>query len=143
MTAVGDLYRAVVLEHGKRPRNVGRLPRATHAADGDNPLCGDALHVEVALDGDVLVALRFEGESCVLATASASLMTERLSGATAAQARRVIDAMEALCTRGEGGLVGDEAALGDLRAFADVYRHPVRVGCATLPWRTLKSALGD
>jgi nitrogen fixation NifU-like protein len=137
MTAATDLYQRVVLDHGKHPRNVGRLADATHAADGDNPLCGDALHVEVAAAGDRLTALRFEGESCLLATASASLMTERLTGRTIAEAARAIDAMEALCA----GRGGDDADLGELRAFATVHRHPVRVQCATLPWRTLRRAL--
>lgn len=139
MTAVADLYRAVVLEHGKRPRNVGPLAGATHAADGENPLCGDALHVGLALDGDHLTAVRFEGESCLLATASASLMTEWLDGRTVAEASRLIAQMERVCADG----VIDEAptALVDLRPFADVHRHPVRVQCALLPWRTLQRAL--
>ena len=143
MSAVADLYRALVLEHGKRPRHVGRLAQATHAADGENPLCGDALHVELTLKDDVLEALCFEGESCVLATASASLMTERLIGTRSSEARRLINEMEALCVHGTRPISGDGDGLGDLRAFADVHRHPVRVGCATLPWRTLRRALGD
>jgi nitrogen fixation NifU-like protein len=143
MTAVADLYRAIVIDHGKRPRNVGRLAQATQAADGDNPLCGDTIHVELALDGDVLVAMRFAGESCLLATASASLMTERLTGATTSEARRLIDDMEAFCARGVRPISTDGDALGDLLAFADVHRHPVRVGCATLAWCTLRRALGD
>ena len=140
MTAASDLYQTVVLDHGKRPRNVGRLAAATHAADGENPLCGDALHVEVARVDDRLTALRFEGESCLLATASASLMTERLRGRTVAEAREAIAIMERLC--GQGDDDREHAALGELRAFATVHRHPVRVQCATLPWRTLQRALG-
>lgn len=139
MTAVGDLYRAVVLEHGKRPRNVGGLDGATHAADGDNPLCGDAVRIAVAVDGERLTALRFQGECCLLATASASLMTEQLAGRTVAEAGRLIAAMQGLCTRGAADEVGQE--LADLRAFADVHRHAVRIQCATLPWRTLQRAL--
>jgi nitrogen fixation NifU-like protein len=143
MTAVADLYRAVILEHGKRPRNVGRLAHATLAADGDNPLCGDALHLEIELDGAVLVALRFDGESCVVATASASLMTERLTGATTAEARLLSADMATLCATGSCPGSDGEPGLGELRVFADVHRHPVRVSCATLPWRTLRTALGD
>lgn len=139
MTAVAELYRALVLEHGKRPRNVGGLPHPTHAADGDNPLCGDAMRVEVRCVDDVLTALRFRGESCILATASASLMTEQLTGVAVAAARRAITCMEALAARG----TAPPEALRVLAAFADVHRHPVRIGCATLPWRTLASALGD
>ncbi len=139
MTAVADLYRAVVLEHGKRPRNVGRLAGATHTADGDNPLCGDALHVGVTLDADRVTAVRFEGESCLLATASASLMTEWLADRTVAEARRLIAQMERVC--GQGEIDQATPALVDLRPFADVHRHPVRVQCALLPWRTLQRAL--
>jgi nitrogen fixation NifU-like protein len=143
MTAVADLYPAVILEHGKRPRNMGRLAHATHTADGDNPLCGDMIHLEIELDGDVLVALRFDGESCVLATASASLMTGRLTGVTTAAARRLRAAMETLCATGDSRGLDGEPALEELRVFAELHRHPVRVSCATLPWRTLRMALGD
>ena len=141
MSAATDLYRAVVVEHGKHPRNVGQLAGATHVADGENPLCGDALQVAVQVADERLVTVRFAGESCAIATASASLMTERLAGATLLEARRIADAMEALCSTGVR--LGPEAedALGDLVAFADVHRHPVRVACATLPWRTLRAAL--
>ncbi len=139
MTAVADLYRAVVLEHGKRPRNVGRLDGATHAADGENPLCGDALHVAVALDGDRLKAVRFEGESCLLATAAASLMTEWLAGRTVGEARQLMAEMERVCAGGE--VHEASTTLADLRPFADVHRHLVRVQCALLPWRTLQRAL--
>lgn len=137
--SVAALYRAVVLEHGKRPRNVGALAGATHAADGDNPLCGDVVRVEIVRDGDTLAALGFDGEGCVLVTASASLMTERLRGRTVVDARALATAMERWCADGWG----DADALGELAAFGDVHRHPARVACALLPWRTLVRALGD
>jgi nitrogen fixation NifU-like protein len=141
MTAAVDLYRGVVLEHGKRPRNRGPLPSATHAADGDNPLCGDAMRVEVACRDALLTAIGFTGESCVVATASASLMTERLTGATQTEAARLIGVVRALCAGGVDAIGEARMLLGELEAFADVHRHPVRVGCATLPWRTLERAL--
>lgn len=141
MTAVADLYRAVVLEHGKRPRHRGPLANATHAAEGDNPLCGDALRVEVVLAGDRLAAVAFTGESCVVATASASLMSERLRGCTRDEVARLAAAMEMLCTTGDAGDADATRALGDLAAFAGVHRHPVRVSCALLGWRVLRQAL--
>ena len=143
MTAAVDLYHAVVLEHGKRPRNRGPLPSATHAADGDNPLCGDAMRVELEWRDARLSAIGFTGESCVLATASASLMTERLTGATKAEAARLVGVVQALCAEGVDAIGEARPLLGELEAFGDVHRHPVRVGCATLPWRTLERALGD
>jgi len=136
MSDADRLYRGLVVEHGKRPRNVGRLADATHAADGDNPLCGDALRVELRVDGERVAAVRFTGECCAIATASASLMTERLTGTTRDESARLAARMEQLCATGAGA-----AELGDLAAFADVHRHPVRVGCALLPWRTLRDAL--
>ncbi len=142
MTAVGDLYRAVVLAHGKHPRNVGHLADATHRADGDNPLCGDSIRVEVACRGGVVAAVRFTGESCVVATAAASVMSERLAGVTVEAAARLIAAIETLCATGSDAGFDAAAPIGELAAFADVHRHPVRVGCATLPWRTLARALG-
>jgi nitrogen fixation NifU-like protein len=141
VSAVADLYRAVVVEHGRRPRNVGILATATHVADGDNPLCGDVVRVAVEVADDRLVAIRFSGESCAIATASASLMSERLTGLGLRDAAHVADAMAVLCATGVRLGPDLEAALGDLVAFADVHRHPVRVGCAMLPWRTLRVAL--
>jgi nitrogen fixation NifU-like protein len=139
VTVVDDLYRAVVVEHGKRPRHRGPVPHATHAAEGDNPLCGDAIRVEVAMRGDTLEVLGFTGESCAIATASASLMCERLAGQPTGDALRLAAAMDGLCSR---GAVDDAEPLGDLQAFAEVHRHPVRVSCALLAWRVLRSALG-
>lgn len=138
MTVVDDLYRAVVLDHGKRPRHRGPLAGATHAAEGDNPLCGDAIRVELAMRGDVLVALGFSGESCAIGTASASLMCERLTGQSAAAAHQLAHAMDELCS---AGAADDAKGLGDLLAFAAVHRHPVRVSCALLAWRVLREAL--
>jgi nitrogen fixation protein NifU and related proteins len=144
VTVVDDLYRTVVLEHGKRPRHRGPVAQATHAAEGDNPLCGDALRVEIALRDDVLVAVGFTGESCAIATASASLMSEQLAGLTPAETSRLADAMESLCTTGASGDAERDRLLGELLAFAEVHRHPVRVACATLAWRIMRRALsGD
>ncbi len=138
MTVVDDLYRAVVLEHGKRPRHRGPLPNATHVAEGDNPLCGDAIRVEVSLRDDTLAAVGFTGESCAIGTASASLMCEHLAGRSMGAALRLAAAMDALCAQ---GAADDPEGLGDLVAFADVHRHPVRVSCALLAWRVLRRAL--
>lgn len=141
MTAVDDLYRRVVLDHGKRPRHRGPVAGATHAAEGDNPLCGDALRVELVIDGDRVRAVGFTGESCAIATASASLMSERVRDCGQAEARRVAAAMEALCTAGAPDGAAAARALGDLMAFAGVHRHPVRIACALLAWRVLRRAL--
>ncbi len=132
MTAVDDLYRRVVLDHGKRPRHRGPVAGATHAAEGDNPLCGDALRVELVIDGDRVRAVGFTGESCAIATASASLMSERVRDCGQAEARRVAAAMEALCTAGAPDGAAAARALGDLMAFAacTATRCESRVRCS-------------
>jgi nitrogen fixation NifU-like protein len=147
-----DLYRTVILDHGRRPRNLGRLARATHRADGDNPLCGDTIRLELELDGGTVRRAGFEGAACMVATASASLMTESLTGRTPAEALALAERVEALSAgrpAGAGAGAGTETGggtpeveLGELAALAGVRHHPLRVRCATLPWQALRRALG-
>ena len=85
-----ELYRDVILDHNKRPRNFGRLDPADAQADGHNPLCGDRLSVFVKMDGDRIEDLRFEGKGCAISTASASLMTEAVKGKDKAADRRAV-----------------------------------------------------
>jgi nitrogen fixation NifU-like protein len=143
MSDLRELYQEVILDHSKRPRNFGRLADATHQADGDNPLCGDKIHLELALDGDRVKDVRFEGQGCAISTASASLMTEALKGRTLAEVRTLFHQMHETCT----GQPDAEAAglepldLGKLAVFEGVRQYPLRVKCATLAWHTLRNAL--
>jgi nitrogen fixation NifU-like protein len=134
---LADLYRDVIVDHNRSPRNRGRLPDATHRADGDNPLCGDRLHLDLALDGDVIRDLRFDGSGCAISTASASLMGEAVKGRTRAEASEIFGAVHGMLT---GGPV-DTARLGKLAALAGVREFPARVKCASLCWHTLNAAL--
>ena len=136
-----ELYRTVILDHGKRPRHRGRLADATHAADGENPLCGDAVHVDLEVESDTVRAIAFDGEGCVVAIASASLMAESLKGKTRSQARALADRVEGLCAGAVGSGTGSNAALGELEVLAGVRQYPVRVKCATLAWQTMRRAL--
>ena len=131
-----ELYRDVIVDHNRSPRNRGRLAQATHHAVGDNPLCGDRLRLDLALDGDVIADLRFEGSGCAISTASASLMSEAVKGLSRAEAGRLFDAVHRMLT-GTGG----EAAPGKLAALAGVREFPARVKCASLCWHTLRAAL--
>lgn len=131
------LYQDIVLEHNRAPRNFGVLPGHTHAADGANPLCGDALHVElVARDGRIEV-LRFSGESCAITTATASMLSEMVADAAALDALRA--RFEAML-RAEPG-APEDPALGPLNALAELRRYPARWKCALLPFATLGAAL--
>lgn len=134
---LADLYRDVIVDHNRRPRNRGRLPGATHSAVGNNPLCGDQLHVEVELAGDVIRDLRFEGSGCAISTASASLMSEAVKGKSRAEAAELFASVHRMLTGNSAGAAG----LGKLAALAGVREFPVRVKCASLCWHTLNAAL--
>jgi nitrogen fixation NifU-like protein len=135
-----DLYRDVIIDHNRQPRNFGRLEKADAHAEGFNPLCGDRLDLYVALDGDRISDLRFEGKGCAISVASASLMTETLKGRTRADAQRYFDAVHALLTRAD---YTPDMDLGKLAALSGVREFPVRVKCASLCWHTLNAALAN
>lgn len=135
-----ELYQEMILDHHKHPRNFGRLASANRHAEGFNPLCGDRITVYAQVDGDTIKDLSFEGSGCAICMASASLMTDELSG-------RNIDTAEALYVRfhdlvtGESAKAPDLDVLGKLAVFLGVREFPVRVKCATLPWHALRAAL--
>ena len=135
---LNDLYRDVILDHNRRPRNFGGLEPADASVEGFNPMCGDRLTVRLKLDDDKISDIRFEGQGCAISTASASLMTEAVKGRTRADALRLFDRVHQLLT--------DDAAppaeeLGKLAALSGVREYPARVKCASLCWHTLASAL--
>jgi nitrogen fixation protein NifU and related proteins len=134
-----DLYRDVILDHNRRPRNFGRLEGAAQHAEGHNPLCGDRLTVSVSLDGERIGDIRFEGSGCAISTASASLMTEAFKGKELAAVRELFAKVHALLTQPDG--TPDAASLGKLAALSGVREFPARIKCASLCWHTLNAAL--
>jgi nitrogen fixation protein NifU and related proteins len=135
-----DLYRDVILDHHRSPRNFGRLDSADGRAEGHNPLCGDRLSLTVRLNGDRIDDIRFEGTGCAISTASASLMTEAVKGKDRAAVRELFNKVHALLTQPQAP---PEASLGKLAALTGVREFPVRVKCASLCWHTLNAALGQ
>jgi nitrogen fixation NifU-like protein len=133
-----DLYRDVILDHNKRPRNFGRLDPADAHADGHNPLCGDRLSVFVKMNGDRIEDLKFEGKGCAISTASASLMTEAVKGKDKAAIGHLFEQVHNLLTQ-QDAPAGPE--LGKLAALQGVREFPSRVKCASLCWHTLNAAL--
>ena len=133
------LYQEVILDHNRKPRNYGALPNASHHAEGHNPLCGDRIDVALHLDGDRIDAIVFEGESCAICKASASMMTVAVKGKPRAEAETLIREFREMATGkiGPDGLVH----LARLSVFAGVRDLPTRVKCAILPWHTLSAAL--
>jgi nitrogen fixation NifU-like protein len=133
-----ELYRDVILDHNRHPRNFGALPAGAALAEGNNPLCGDRLTVAVQLDGERVADIRFEGKGCAISTASASLMTEAVKGKDRAAIRALFEDVHALLTQPQASAA---AGLGKLAALSGVREFPARVKCASLCWHTLNAAL--
>jgi nitrogen fixation NifU-like protein len=134
---LNDLYRDVILDHNRQPRNYGVLEPADASVEGFNPLCGDRLTLRLRMAEDRIADIRFDGEGCAISTASASLMTEAVKGKTRAQALELFDRVHQLLT--DDAAPSDE--LGKLAALSGVREFPARVKCASLCWHTLASAL--
>jgi nitrogen fixation NifU-like protein len=134
---VNDLYRDVILDHNRRPRNFGALEPADASVEGFNPMCGDRLTVRLRIADDRISDIRFEGQGCAISTASASLMTEAVKGKTRSEALQLFDRVHRLLTVNAAGAED----LGKLAALSGVREYPARVKCASLCWHTLASAL--
>ncbi len=134
-----ELYQQVILDHNSAPRNYGKLEPHTHEAEGDNPLCGDHLHLYLDIEDGVIKEVKFEGEGCAISKASASVMTTVLKGKTVEEARQLFKRFHDLVTK--DGDIPDFDTLGKLAVFAGVRDYPVRVKCASLAWHTLQQAL--
>lgn len=140
MSDLRDLYQEVIFDHYKKPRNYHALAGANHVAHGHNRLCGDQLTVYLHVEGDVIKEVSFEGTGCAISTASASLMTDALTGKSLAEAESLFEAFHHLVTHDDAE---PDEALGKLEVLAGVREFPARVKCATLAWHTLQAALKD
>jgi nitrogen fixation NifU-like protein len=136
-----DLYRALILDHSRSPRHFGRLEKATHTADGINPLCGDKLRLYLQIDRDGRIeASSFEGSGCAISVASASMLTDAINGLSVDGADACFDAITRRLA-GEDAALGPGAAMDNLKALDGVREYPARVKCATLAWQALHAAL--
>ena len=138
MDELQDLYREVILDHNRRPRNFGELPGADRVIEGVNPLCGDKLTLYLKLADGTVQDVRFKGTGCAISVASSSLMTERVKGATVPATLELFEKVHALLT----GAAEPSEDLDKLAALAGVREYPTRIKCASLAWHALKAALG-
>jgi nitrogen fixation NifU-like protein len=136
---LNDLYRDVIVDHNRNPRNFRPMPDADRHAEGFNPLCGDRLTIYVRLEGGVIRDVSFQGSGCAISVASASLLTESVKGRSVEDAERLFGTMHAMLTRDDAAV--DVASLGKLGALSGVREFPARVKCASLCWHTLDAAL--
>ena len=160
-----DLYREIILDHYRNPRNRGELPAPPAVkTEGFNPLCGDEIVLYLQLDGDVVSEVAIGGQGCSISQSSASMMSSAIKGKTVDEVRELTTAFKGLMSIHEESL-GDDApatgpdgtapletpatesgggpALGDLEALRGVVKFPVRIKCATLSWNTLAQALDE
>ena len=156
MAGLEDLYREIILDHYRNPRNRGELPvPPAHRVEGFNPLCGDevVLYLDVDDAGDVR-DLKIAGQGCSISQASTSMMSAAVKGKSLDEVRRLIRAFKALMSIHESKLEGDGdgsdlaaelegVRLGDLEALQGVVKFPVRIKCATLAWNTLQQGIDE
>jgi nitrogen fixation NifU-like protein len=148
MPGLEDLYREIILDHYRTPRNRGELPvpPAQHA-EGHNPLCGDEITVYLELDGDsrtgTVTDVKFSGQGCSISQSSASMMSQAVKGKSVPQIRALVRKFKGMMSIEipDDGAPEVEVALGDLEALQGVVKFPVRIKCATLAWNTLTQAL--
>ena len=157
MPGLEDLYREIILDHYRNPRNRGELDTPpAHRVEGFNPLCGDEIvvYVHVDVDGNI-TDIRVGGQGCSISQSSASMMSNAVKGHTVDEARAITRAFKAMMSIHESSLDGDDdgapepdddladVKLGDLEALRGVVKFPVRIKCATLSWNTLAQGLDE
>jgi nitrogen fixation NifU-like protein len=164
MTGLEDLYREIILDHYRSPRNRGELPTPpAQRAEGFNPLCGDEVVVYINVEDGTVTDIRFAGQGCSISQSSASLMSAAVKGKTVAETRRLIRTFKAMMSVHEARLgdgadasvsgngsgddvdlvATDPESLGELAALQGVVKFPVRIKCATLSWNTLAQGLDE
>ena len=140
-----ELYREVILDHYRNPRNQGHLESPDATAEGVNPLCGDEITVDLALADGVVADVAISGQGCSISQSSASMMTEAIKGKTREEVDELVRKFRAMMSLDEGdpGLDPERpgAVLGDIEALQGVRQYPVRIKCASLSWNTLMEAL--
>jgi len=146
--ALEELYREVILDHYRNPRNRGHLDAPTATAQGVNPLCGDEINLEVTFTDGVVSGVAVEGQGCSISQSSASMMSEAIKGKTREEIDDLVKKFRTMMSLDEGddpGLDPDRpgAVLGDMEALQGVRQYPVRIKCASLGWNTLMEALDE
>ena len=141
MPGLEDLYREIILDHYKSPRNRGTLEPPAVRAEGHNPLCGDEIEVFIAVDDDKVSDIKISGQGCSISQSSASMMSAAVKGKPIAEVRALINRFKHMMSIEEEGEPDTSTPLGDLEALTGVVKFPVRIKCAVLSWNTLAEAL--
>jgi nitrogen fixation protein NifU and related proteins len=148
MPGLEDLYREIILDHYRTPRNRGELPPPAAHAVGHNPLCGDEIDVYLQVENDIVTDVKVGGQGCSISQSSASMMSQAIKGHSVAEVRALARRFKGMMSIEEEAPEGEQAPdaeikLGDLEALQGVVKFPVRIKCATLAWNTLIEALAE
>jgi nitrogen fixation protein NifU and related proteins len=148
MPGLEDLYREIILDHYRTPRNRGELPPPAAHAVGHNPLCGDEIDVYLEVEGDTVTDVKVGGQGCSISQSSASMMSQAVKGKSVAEVRALVRRFKGMMSIEEDPADGEqsdaaEVRLGDLEALQGVVKFPVRIKCATLAWNTLLEAMAE
>jgi nitrogen fixation NifU-like protein len=153
MPGLEDLYREIILDHYRNPRNRGELPvPPAYKVEGFNPLCGDEIVLYLDVEDGAVSDVRIDGQGCSISQSSASMMSAAVKGKTVDEARAMTRAFKAMMSIHESSLDGGDGEvpevdpdikLGDLEALRGVVKFPVRIKCATLSWNTLTQGLDE
>ena len=143
-----DLYREVILDHYRNPRNRGHIENPDATASGVNPLCGDEINIDLALDDGVVTGVAIDGQGCSISQSSASMMTEAIKGKSIEEIENLTTKFRQMMSIEEGGDIALDperpgSVLGDIEALQGVRQYPVRIKCAALSWNVLLEALEE
>lgn len=141
MPGLEDLYREIILDHYKNPRNRGTLEPPAVRSEGHNPLCGDEIEVFLIVNNGIVEDIKIAGQGCSISQSSASMMSAAVKGKPVEQARALISRFKHMMSIDEEGEPDTSTPLGDLEALQGVVKFPVRIKCAVLSWNTLAEAL--
>jgi len=139
MSDLNDLYQEIILDHNKRPRNFRVIENPTHTAEGYNPLCGDRYTVYLNIENDIIEDISFQGNGCAISKSSASLMTERLKGATLQEAEEYFGFFFTMLT--DDREMDMPESFEKIAILEGVKEFPMRIKCATIAWHSAKSAI--
>ena len=148
MPGLEDLYREIILDHYRTPRNRGELPPPAVRAEGHNPLCGDEIQVYLDVTDGIVNDIKVSGQGCSISQSSASMMSQAVKGKSLAEVKALVRKFKGLMSVEDAENDGDELGtadvkLGDLEALQGVVKFPVRIKCATLAWNTLLQAMSE
>ncbi|MFJ8263336.1 Fe-S cluster assembly sulfur transfer protein SufU [Rummeliibacillus sp. NPDC094406] len=140
MNKLDQLYRSVIMDHYKKPRNKGVIDDSNVSIDMNNPTCGDRIHLSLQVVDGVVVDAKFEGEGCSISMSSASMMTQEIKGKTTKEAVELAHVFSEMMLGREHD---DSLDLGDVEALSGVSQFPARIKCATLSWKAMEKGIKE